>query len=317
MQFILLHIHFIAVLTKLLRIIQSPNVKQFVMKNQLQNLTSILIFFFLAKAAVFGKAVYPIIFSNADTTQIFATICEGDEYEWNGTVYDQAGEYAAIFVGSDGLDSVVVLSIEELANDTTELNFMICSDESSPLTGTTFEFPFGEDSVIVFESLTLQNQAECDSLINAAITIYPVEYIYGWAMVPVGTVIGGIVYDTPGSYGGGWVECCTENGCNTYVGLEIYVVSATNEFVQAINLHIFPNPFEDIFLVNFELPESVVFSASLHDVTGKRINDLVIEENLQTGQHELKFEQARLPQGIYFLGLQFDEHVLMRKLVKK
>ncbi len=287
------------------------------MKNHLQTSFPIVLFTFLVNMPIFGKIDFPIVFSYADTTQIFATFCEGGEYEWNGMVYNQAGDYMFVFVGSDGLDSVVILSIEALLNDTTELSFTICSDESSPLTGEFFEVNSWEDSLLVFESQNLQNQLGCDSLINAEITVYPVEYIYAWGTGPVGTEIGGIVFDTPGSYVGTFIDCCTGYGCNIYVGYEIYIFSATNEFEHEINLNIFPNPIEDIFWVNFELPESVIFSTSLHDVTGKKISDLANDENLLTGQHQLKFEQAQLPQGIYFLRLQFDEHVLMRKLVKK
>lgn len=266
---------------------------------------------------IFGESYSLVPASLTDTTLVAATICEGGVYQWDGVLYDMAGEYTMVYTGSDGLDSVVVLSLTELSNDTTYVAYTICSDQPNPVTGVTLD-PNFSDTIFSNEMILLQNQFGCDSIIQAEIKLLPNEFLYVWGiMIPVGSEFQGVFYDASGSYiFNGIPTCCDENGCTVYSGGELYVYSATDEYEQSIKLQVMPNPFAAHFSFGFELPQAVSFSASIHAMTGQISTELAHQERLAAGTHHFDFEQPDLPPGIYLLQLQFAEQTVVKKLVK-
>lgn len=287
------------------------------MKNHVHLLAFTLFFLLLNIASLSAKTNFHYFILNTDTTQLFATICEGGEYDWNGTIYDQTGEYVGVFVGSDGQDSVVILNLEELQNDTTILEYVLCGGDTSQLTGIIYDYSYGG---VLFEEETViyQNQTGCDSVLIAGLTINPNWFIHAWGETVVPFEYQGQLITEPGFYSFAINDCCTDEGCPILGVFELYAYpNSTEELEKEISFKLFPNPFEDKFRIEFELSEITDFSASLYDLNGKQVSYLIQNKRLGSGQNQFELEQAALPSGTYFLKLVFNDVILMKKLLKR
>ncbi|HRB00268.1 MAG TPA: T9SS type A sorting domain-containing protein [Ignavibacteria bacterium] len=67
----------------------------------------------------------------------------------------------------------------------------------------------------------------------------------------------------------------------------------------------YPNPFNPSTTINFSLPKTGLVSLKVYDISGKEISNLV-NENLNVGTYEYKFNAASLSSGIYFYTLKAD-----------
>jgi hypothetical protein len=55
--------------------------------------------------------------NNSSSTSFSETICNGDNFNWNGVLYNQPGQYIQNFTTSQGCDSTVTLNLNVLYND--------------------------------------------------------------------------------------------------------------------------------------------------------------------------------------------------------
>lgn len=81
---------------------------------------------------------------------------------------------------------------------------------------------------------------------------------------------------------------------------EIFVeVISLSEFVLEQN---FPNPFNPATNVRFNLPGTAFVNLSVFNLVGEKVSELV-NEVLEQGEHNLTFDAAELPSGIYIAKL--------------
>jgi hypothetical protein len=86
----------------------------------------------------------------------------------------------------------------------------------------------------------------------------------------------------------------------------------------------YPNPFNPVTKIRFEIPATLSFphapsgnpyiSLKIYDILGKEIQTLV-NEQLQPGTYEIKFDGGNLTSGIYFYQLKSEYFTETKKLV--
>jgi DNA-binding beta-propeller fold protein YncE len=92
------------------------------------------------------------------------TICAGESTVFEGTTYDQTGQYDRVFVSENGCDSIRRLDLTVLAPIRTEMSTTICAGESISFFGTTL------DATGLYQNkLTAENG--CDSIITMDLTV--------------------------------------------------------------------------------------------------------------------------------------------------
>jgi hypothetical protein len=79
--------------------------------------------------------------------------------------------------------------------------------------------------------------------------------------------------------------------------------SFSYEVSSTIRLHDnYPNPFNPITRIRFDLPSGTLVSLTVHDVLGREVAT-VVNEYLNAGYHHVTFDGSNLASGIYFYRL--------------
>jgi hypothetical protein len=76
----------------------------------------------------------------------------------------------------------------------------------------------------------------------------------------------------------------------------------------------FPNPFNPSTTITFGLPRASQVTLSVFDMLGREVSVLV-NDRRDAGVHEVEFNGATLPSGVYFYRLQAGDFVHLKKLV--
>lgn len=76
----------------------------------------------------------------------------------------------------------------------------------------------------------------------------------------------------------------------------------------------YPNPFHHETHISFNLQKAGHTRIIIYNVFGQIITTL-IEEELPSGTHQLTFNAANLPSGLYFYRMQFDNFSMVRKML--
>ena len=76
----------------------------------------------------------------------------------------------------------------------------------------------------------------------------------------------------------------------------------------------FPNPFNPMTIIKYELPENSRVQLKIYDILGKEVAELVNEDK-PAGYHEVEFNASSLPSGIYFYRIQAGSFVDTKKMI--
>lgn len=76
----------------------------------------------------------------------------------------------------------------------------------------------------------------------------------------------------------------------------------------------YPNPFNPSTLVTFELPERTTASLRVFNLLGEQVATLV-DGPLEAGEHQVRFDGARLASGVYLYRLQAGSMIQTRKMI--
>lgn len=94
-------------------------------------------------------------------------------------------------------------------------------------------------------------------------------------------------------------------------------LSNTELIAQKNTFLAYPNPVNSIVNLDFNLNESEVLSIDLYDSNGRKISNLLKNNNFQTGYNSQKLELPEtLSKGIYFLNISNGKNVSNIKIVK-
>ena len=88
-----------------------------------------------------------------------------------------------------------------------------------------------------------------------------------------------------------------------------------NALVENFILHgNYPNPFNDMTTISFELPEAEKVKISIYDSTGRLIDHLM-ERSLNPGYHTITWEGKNVGSGIYIYKIRAGEYTAAGKCV--
>jgi hypothetical protein len=76
----------------------------------------------------------------------------------------------------------------------------------------------------------------------------------------------------------------------------------------------YPNPFNPSTNIRFEVPQASHVNLSVYDILGHEVSVLV-NDRIEAGVHEVKFDGTNLASGVYFYRLQAGENVATKKLL--
>ena len=105
-----------------------------------------------------------------------------------------------------------------------------------------------------------------------------------------------------GAYGG---------GDSVQVGIDDQGNRVVNQFTLLQN---YPNPFNELTIILYSLPTASNVTIEIYDILGRRVETL-ISENQPAGYHQIFWNAANKPSGMYFYQLQANECVETRRLV--
>ena len=108
------------------------------------------------------------------------------------------------------------------------------------------------------------------------------------------------------------------NGCiinGVQYGIIINVEDENNiNLPEEFLLNNYPNPFNPQTKIKFYLPERTFVKVKVFDLLGNEIDNLINEEK-DSGYHEIEFDGSGLPSGIYFYTLQTPNFIQTKKMV--
>jgi gliding motility-associated-like protein len=160
-------------------------------------------------------------------TNLDEILCNGESYTVGTSTYSATGNYQDILVASDGCDSVINLSLEIRDLIETTLTETICEGET--YTVGTSDYDQSGDYQDVLTSFT-----GCDSFVNLALTVVPIEYTALTESICEGETftVGTSEYTTTGEYTDVLVG---STGCDSIVELDLFVIEILEtELVETI-----------------------------------------------------------------------------------
>lgn len=82
-------------------------------------------------------------------------------------------------------------------------------------------------------------------------------------------------------------------------------------------LSISPNPFMDVFNLEFELGKTEAVSLVLHDALGRVVKTVLMNDILSEGYHQYKINGANLEKGLYYVTLRHSNGTQTMKIIKQ
>jgi len=98
---------------------------------------------------------------------------------------------------------------------------------------------------------------------------------------------------------------------------DCYYLSTATETVSPENFILYPaypNPFNPVTTIAYNLPSRQLVRAAIYDLSGREIV-LLVDENQSPGLKEIRWDASQLPSGLYLCRLQAGSATQVRKLI--
>ena len=95
----------------------------------------------------------------------------------------------------------------------------------------------------------------------------------------------------------------------------LITIADENDHLDDFGISIYPNPFKELFEVNFTLDNDSAIKIELFDAIGRKIKT-VAHKNLEAGLHHLAIDGEELTKGIYFVELTMGNQSAKKMIVK-
>jgi len=132
------------------------------------------------------------------------------------------------------------------------------------------------------------------------------------------TTINGVLHLVSGVFDNTIPFILGPNGSISYEGGSLLISSIESEYNNIPESFFmdqnYPNPFNPTTTIKFGLPSVSYVTAVVYNVLGEKIATLY-EGQLRAGEHRLEFNGDNLTSGVYFLRLQADDVVSMKRMV--
>ncbi len=161
--------------------------------------------------------------------------------------------------------------------------------------------------IAVASSITNETSTgAANGTINLTVSGGVAPYAYAWSN---GASTSGLVELSPGDY------CCTitdANGCIAETCGEIMMFTSTKNIQELDLINLFPNPATSALQLNLEFSSNVNLEINIVNALGQVFVNQQ-ENNIRGGQY--RFELNDYANGIYFIRLQANDGVLVKKFV--
>jgi hypothetical protein len=247
------------------------------------------------------STVAAVVVNPTYTMTIQKTICDGDEYLFNGTNYNTTGVYQANLQTVNGCDSIATLNLTVIdASTTFPVSATICDGDSYAFGGTnyttagqythTFQSVGGCDSIVVLtltvNSLPTVNTTYNNGILEATIGFATYQWYKDGAIISGAT---GATY-TPTQTGTYHVEVSDAAGCSS-ISTTISVTDVGLKGLIENAMHIYPNPATTTLTI--ELVQQTTIE--LVDMLGQTIQTHQLKSGVNT------IDVSELVSGVYFI----------------
>lgn len=185
------------------------------------------------------RTMVTLTIGKSTTSSIYATICDGEKYNFNKMQLTKSGQYADTLRNSTNCDSIITLNLNVNKSSTSTTNINICDGNTFLFNGKLYSTSGKYKDVLVGVN-------GCDSISILNLTVNP-HYFYSQSInILKGEVfaVGENQYNESGTYTNGFK---TINGCDSIVETIISVCDIPNVFT--------PNGdgINDLFMSGFDI----------------------------------------------------------------
>jgi len=139
----------------------------------------------------------------------------------------------------------------------------------------------------------------------------------------VTTLGGNLVSIQPGfvaSSSGGALILVRSSACSSPVSRSISetnskLITKINNNTTTNDLKIYPNPFSQQFMIEFDLEKATQASIDIYDLAGRQLKS-ISKSFLKEGTHQFTTDASDLPAGVYIVVLQAEKFRTAQKIVK-
>ncbi len=252
------------------------------------------------------------------TTEMEVNLCDGDAFSLGGEIFTDAGEYTVNFVGSNGCDSIVFLTITIIPPTNVFLEQTICNGESVTIGNETFS---ASGNYTIF----IQGADGCDSIVDLALTVHEVDIAVVSDENTLTADLSGASYqwfdcnsgnDIPGATQQSFTATVTGNfavritdqfGCTAVSACISVVVTGLEQDLVSAGVNIYPNPGHGIFYIKNKTSITAT-RITISDLSGQQIVELIPDENKSVDISILK-------PGVYIVKIRMNEFDVVKKLV--
>ncbi len=87
------------------------------------------------------------------------------------------------------------------------------------------------------------------------------------------------------------------------------------ELSKALDLRVYPNPFNPVVNIEFSLPEINNVSLRVYDIGGNLVRSIIEGKRLKAGEYKYRFDGSNLSSGVYFVRLEGNNFKLVKRVV--
>ncbi len=253
------------------------------------------------------------------TTNVGATICAGDVYNFEGKDLVATGTYTSMMPSANGCDSTIVLNLVVEPASMHQVA-TVCFGEGFQFGTETIEVSGNYDymetttngcmtshtlNLTVLEELTnaaliMADNGQSDGSIMVTVEGGMAPYTFSWDN-------GADTKDIMNLPAGDYTLVITDaNGCMMTKTYTVNLETSTRNLADIYDVKLFPNPVglgESTTLL-IDSPEAAEVILSLYDLTGKRLEQFQVE--LTQGQNMMEVEAPQVA-GVYLLRLMTKE----------
>ena len=268
------------------------------------------------------ETLFLTIFPLIPATNISASICSGDSYNFYGTALTAAGTYTADLSSSVGCDSTLVLTLTVNPSPEVTINETICEGDFYAFDGLLIGDPgiytahlqtsTGCDSIVIL-NLSVNTVNTTVTLQGFTITTEATNATFQWINCANNQNIPGATenFYKP-TVTGNYAVIVTQNGCTATSTCVLVLLVSTNEPLSEQAWAMQPNPASSQTQVVFEEVTAENLWLEIHDLAGR----LLQSQMVAVGTSSVELNLSDLPDGMLVVRLATAKGVSAKRLMK-
>lgn len=266
--------------------------------------------------------LYLTIFPAIPPTNVAASVCDGQSYDFYGNILTMSGTYSTELPSATGCDSTIVLTLTVLPKLVTNITATICEGEQYPFNGQSLTIPGLYEAV-------LPSAAGCDSTVSLILAVNAVnlnvslesgtltaqasDATFQWINCANNQPIAGATSNTfKPTVTGSYAVVVTQNGCTATSTCVTVQVSSVRELMAQSAWAVQPNPAQLYAQVVFQQALETDIWLDIHDPAGR----LLLRQRVASGTLTVDVDLTDLPEGVLMVRLLGENSVSVKRLMK-